>query len=119
MMTKVERKNKDVAGYQILYILATIDGDFDPREGRIIEEYIEETFPHGSDLDGAFNEFINTKEEDYPLLFQKCAEDFYAGSTEKERLHFIEFTLKLIKADHMIDSDENWMLNKLYQYWDL
>ena len=29
------RKNKDVAGYMILCILAVIDGDFDPREGSV------------------------------------------------------------------------------------
>ncbi|MBR9859857.1 TerB family tellurite resistance protein [bacterium] len=115
----LERKNKDIAGYLILNILAKIDGDFDAREGNIIVEYVQEAFPLGSNLDNALEELSKTKEEDYPLLFQKCAEDFYADSTEKERLHFIDFTLKLINADHKIDQNENWMLNKLYQYWDL
>ena len=45
MTTKVERKPKDIAGYMILCILAKIDGEFDPREGSVIVDYIEESHP--------------------------------------------------------------------------
>ena len=88
-------------------------------EGHVISDYVAETFPLGGNLETAVEELSTTKREDYPLLFQKCAEDFYADSTEKERLEFIEFALQLIKADQTIEPDESWMLNKLYQYWDI
>ena len=119
MPADIKRKNKDVAGYQILSILAEIDGDFSAVEGHVISDYVAANFPLGGNLENAVEELSTTKREDYPLLFQKCAEDFYADSTEKERLEFIEFALQLINADNNVDSNENWMLNKLYQYWDI
>ncbi|MEY2924922.1 MAG: hypothetical protein RLZZ337_1470 [Bacteroidota bacterium] len=119
MIAMTKRKNKDVAGYMILCILAVIDGDFDPREGEVVVDYMEEQFPLGGNLDNAFEELGSTAEEDLPLLLQKCAEDFYADSTEKERIKFLEFVLKMVKADQKIDENENWVINKLYQFWDI
>ena len=115
----MSRKNKDIAGFQILNILAEIDGDFDPKEGRVIIDYVGQNFPFGGNLEDALEELSITSHEDYPILLQKCAEDFYADSTDKERLELIDFAIKLIKADDKIDDDENLLVNKLYQYWDL
>ncbi|MFY0644949.1 MAG: TerB family tellurite resistance protein [Bacteroidia bacterium] len=119
MSADTKRRNKDIAGYLILNILAEIDGDFNASEGSVIAEYVSESFPLGGNLENALEELSTLDQSNYPLLFQKCAEDFYADSTEKERLHFVDFAIKLINADEKIDQDENWMLNKLYQYWDL
>ena len=115
----MSRKNKDVAGYEILYILAMIDGEFDPREGQVIVDYIKEKFPLGGNLETAMEELSSTNQDDYPLLLQKCAEDFYADSNEKERLEFLKFALKMVNADEKIDSNEDWMINKLYHFWDI
>jgi uncharacterized tellurite resistance protein B-like protein len=115
----MSRKNKDIAGFQILNILAEIDGDFDPKEGRVIIDYVGQNFPFGGNLEDALEELSVTSHEDYPILLQKCAEDFYADSTEKERLELIDFAIKLIKADDKIDDEENLLVDKLYQYWDI
>jgi uncharacterized tellurite resistance protein B-like protein len=118
-MTSRTRKNKDIAGYQILSLIAMLDGEFDPREGSVIVSYVEEHFPLGGNLESALEELSTTAKEDYPILLQQCAEDFYADSNEKERLSFIQFALKLMNADEIFDADENWALNNLYQYWDI
>ena len=118
-MTTQTRKNKDIAGYLILSILASADGDFDPREGTVIVDYINQNFPLGGNFIEAIDIISTTKEEDYPLLLQQCAEDFYADSTEKERLDFMDFALKLVRADDDVSSDESWMISKLYQFWDI
>lgn len=115
----MNRRNKDVAGFQILNILAEIDGEFDPKEGRIIIDYVAKNFPLGGNLEDALQQLSTTANDEYPLLLQKCAEDFYADSTEKERLELLDFALKLIKADDNIASEENTLINKLYQYWDI
>lgn len=115
----MSRKNKDVAGYEILYILAMVDGEFDPREGRVIVDYIRDKFPLGGNLENAMEELSSSVASDYPILFQKCAEDFYADSNEKERIDFLKFALKMVNADEKIDSNEDWMINKLYQFWDI
>jgi len=113
------RKNKDVSGFQILNILAEADGDFDASEGKVIVDYVVEHFPLGGNLEMATEEISTTAADEYHVLLQKCAEDFYADSTEKERLELIDFALKLIKADDKIADEENTLLNQLYQYWDL
>ena len=82
----MNRKNKDIAGFQILNILAEVDGSFDPKEGQVIIDYIIQNFPFGGNLEEATEELSTTTAEDYPILLQKCSEDFYADSTEKERL---------------------------------
>ena len=46
----MNRKNKDVAGFQILNILAEVDGSFDPKEGQVIIDYIIQNFPFGGNL---------------------------------------------------------------------
>jgi uncharacterized tellurite resistance protein B-like protein len=115
----MSRKNKDIAGFQILNILAEIDGDFDPKEGRVIIDYVGQNFPFGGNLEDALEELSITSHDNYPILLQKCAEDFYADSTEKERLELLDFAIKLIKADDKIDDEENLLVNKLYQYWDI
>jgi len=115
----MSRKNKDIAGFQILNILAEVDGVFDASEGKVIIDYVGRNFPFGGNLESATEELSTTSEDDYPILLQKCAEDFYADSTEKERLELIDFAIKLIKADDKIDDQENLLLNKLYQYWDI
>ena len=113
------RKNKDIAGFQILNILAEVDGSFDPKEGQIIIDYIIRSFPFGGNLEEATEELSTTSKDDYPILLQKCSEDFYADSTEKERLELLDFALKIIKADDQIEEMENLMVNRLYQYWDI
>ena len=115
----MNRKNKDVAGFQILNILAEVDGSFDPKEGQVIIDYIIQNFPFGGNLEEATEELSTTSTEYYPILLQKCSEDFYADSTEKERLELLDFALKLIKADDKIAEMENLMVNRLYQYWDI
>jgi len=113
------RKNKDIAGFQILNILAEVDGNFDPKEGEVIVDYIVKHFPLGGNLEAALEEISSTAKDDYRILLQRCAEDFYADSTEKERLELLDFAVKLIKADDNIDDEENLLVNRLYQYWDL
>ena len=113
------RKNKDVSGFQILNLLAEIDGDFNADEGQVIVDYVAKKFPLGGNLEDAMEEVSTTNPEDYPILLQKCAEDFYADSNEEERLELIDFAIKVLKADNKIDESENWLVNKLYQYWDL
>lgn len=113
------RRNKDIAGYMILNIMAEIDGNFDPSEGQVIAEYVATNFPLGGNLESAMEELSNTPNEDYPILFRRCAEDFMADSTEAERIEFLQFALDLVKADDIVDAEESWMINKLYMYWDI
>ena len=115
----MSRKNKDIAGFQILNILAEVDGKFHAEEGKIIVDFVKHHFPLGGNLEKALEELSTSDTDEYPILLQKSAEDFYADSTEKERLELIDFALKLIKADNHVHEQENLLINELYQYWDI
>jgi hypothetical protein len=56
--------------------------------------------------------------EDYFLHFNNAMNDFYEDSTVKERLDFLNFAVKLVKADNKITAEENKYLKELFFAWD-
>lgn len=118
-MAERQRRNKDIAGYQILLLLANADSDFDSSEGKVIANFIAKKFPLGGNLETAMEEIATLSEEQYSLELQKLSEDFYADSTEQERYEFLQFAMDLVKADEEVVDEEDWMIGKLYQYWDI
>jgi hypothetical protein len=109
--------NKPIAGYHLLMILSAVDDKFSFQEDRLIAEYIAEQFPIKVNLD-AETEFLATlPKEDYMPHFQKTMADFYADSTEEERLHLIDFAVQLVKASKPITKEENIFLDELFNEW--
>lgn len=111
------KKNKAIAGYHILMILSAVDGKFSIAEDRIIADYIAENFPIAISLDAELEIISNLKSDEYMLHFQKCMNDFYEDSTEKERLHLIDFAIKVSKATKPITREENIFIDELYDEW--
>lgn len=111
------RMNKAIAGYHILMILSAVDHKFSVAEDRIIAEYVAENFPIPVSLDRELDKISSLREEDYMLHFQRAMDDFYQDSTEKERLHLIDFAIKLSKATRPITKEENLYLSELYNEW--
>jgi hypothetical protein len=111
------RMNKSIAGYHILMLLSAVDHKFSVAEDRIIAEYIAESFPIPVNLDKELELISGLNEEDYMIHYQKAMDDFYSDSTEKERLHLIEFAIKLTKATKPITKEENIYLSELYNEW--
>lgn len=111
--------NKDVTGYEMLLILAEVDGTFDPREGTVIIDFIKEAFPLGGNLDAALENMSGLSHNDFENRFEELAEDFYSESTDEDRREFMQFALKLVKADDKLDEEENVLITKLFEAWDL
>jgi hypothetical protein len=44
--------------------------------------------------------------------------DFYEDSTPEERIHFLDFAVKIVKADNKITVEENQYLKELFFAWD-
>ena len=113
------KMNKSIAGYHMLAILSEIDGNFDSSEGKIIIKYLKENFPLPVNLDSEIDLLSTLKKEDYSEHFTKAALDFYQDSTEEERNHFIDFAIKLVKADKTITTEENKFIDELCNAWDI
>lgn len=109
--------NKPVAGYHLLLILTHADGEFAKEEGDIIVNYLTENFPFRTNLDNEV-EFLSTLPRDqYEEHFRKAMNDFYDDSIPEERDHFLDFAVKLVKADDIITREENIFLNMLFNAW--
>lgn len=111
--------NKAVSGYHMLMILSELDGDFSGPEGLVIVKYLEENFPFYINMDNEVELLSTLPRETYLDHFRKAAEDFYSDSTEHERSHFLEFAIKLAKADEQISGDENQYIDLLCDCWDI
>lgn len=114
---KTRKLNKPLAGYHLLLLLCEVDGEFPESEGKIIVRYLEENFPFHVNLDAEV-EFLSTlPKENYMEHFEKAMNDFHEDSTPDERDDFLNFAVKLVKADGVITKDENIYLNTLYNAW--
>jgi len=115
-----ERKlNKAEAGYHMLQLLSMVDDSFSVNEDLIIKNYLVENYPFHVSLDGAMEKISVLKKEDYVLHFQKCMDDFYQDSTSEERIHFMDFAVKIVSADDNVSPQENVFLKILFDTWDI
>lgn len=112
------KMNKVMAGYHMLMILSQVDGDFDKAEGKVIVNYLKETFPFRVDLDGEMSVLSALPNEDYFIHFNNAMNDFYEDSIPQERVDFLEFAVKMVKADKKITPEENKYLKELFFAWD-
>lgn len=117
MYQKTHKLNKPVAGYHLLLMLSEVDGQFPTSEGQIIVRYLEEQFPFRVNLDEEIQFLSTLPRIHYAEHFETAMNDFYNDSTPEERDHFLDFAVKLVKADDVITKDENALLNTLYSSW--
>ncbi|GAB4142605.1 MAG: hypothetical protein Fur0041_17700 [Bacteroidia bacterium] len=115
---KTHTLNKPIAGYHLLMILSRVDGEFDKHEGDVIVNYLKDTFPIHVNLDEEFDFLASLPKEALSEHFEKAMNDFYNDSTEDERTHFLDFAVKMVKADNKITPEENEYLNRLFTAWD-
>ncbi|MFT5724623.1 MAG: putative tellurite resistance protein B-like protein [Bacteroidia bacterium] len=117
-MTKA-KYNKDISGYLILSILAESDGNFDAREGSVIVGYIQKNFPLGGNLERATEELSLLTSSDHESRLIELAQDFYGESTSEERTQFLRFAMLLVRADDEIADEENTLITRLFEAWDI
>lgn len=115
----MHKSNKSVAGYHLLMILSSVDGEFAPKEGMKVQEYLIEEFPFRINLDNELDVIANLQPEDWKDHFEFHARCFYEDSTEEERLNFIQFAKTLIKADNVVSDEEHRFYVLLKNIWKL
>ena len=114
-----ERKlTKAEAGYQMLQILSAVDGQFSAVEDIVIKQFLVEYALTDYQMEEETEVVSTIVPEDYILYFHKAMDDFYEDSTHEERIKFLDFAVKLVKADNRITKDENIFLNELFNAWE-
>jgi hypothetical protein len=112
------KMNKVMAGYHMLMILSQVDGEFDKTEGKIIVDYLKSAFPFRLELDKELEVLSVLPQQDYFLHFNNSMNDFYEDSLPQERTDFLNFAVKMVKADKKITTDENKYLKELFFAWE-
>jgi len=115
----MQKSNKPIAGYHLLMILSSVDGEFAPEEGMKVQEYLAEEFPFRINLDNELEVIANLQPEEWKDHFEFHARCFLEDSTENERKSFVEFAKSLIKADNEVTEDEHRFYKLLKNLWNL
>lgn len=115
----MQKSNKPIAGYHLLMILSSIDGEFAPEEGMLIQQYLADEFPFRMNLDNELETLALLKPEEWKDHFEFHARCFYDDSTEEEREKFVQFAKTLIKADSVVTNEEHTFYKLLKNIWRL
>lgn len=113
----MQKSNKSIAGYHLLMILSSVDGEFAPSEGMKIQEYLAEEFPFRVNLDNELDVIATLKPEEWKDHFEFHARCFMEDSEENERAKFLDFAKSLIKADDDVSDDEHRFYRLLKNMW--
>jgi hypothetical protein len=114
-----ERKlSKAEAGYQMLQILSAVDGEFSADADIVIRKFLVDYALTDYQMEEETEVVSMIAPEDYILYFHKAMDDFYEDSTPEDRVRFLDFAVKLVKADNRITRDENIFLNELFDAWE-
>ena len=115
----MQKSNKSIAGYHLLMILSSVDGEFAPEEGMKVQEYLAEEFPFKMNLDNELDIIATLQPEEWKDHFEFLARCFHDDSTEKERKDFAKFAKSLIKADDEVTEREHQFYILLKKMWNL
>lgn len=114
----MQKSNKSIAGYHLLMILSSVDGEFAPAEGLKVQEYLAEEFPFKINLDNELDAIATLQPEQWKDHFEFHARCFFDDSIEQERTDFIQFAKSLIKADNEVSDTEHHFYELLKNLWN-
>ena len=115
----MQKSNKPIAGYHLLMILSSVDGEFVPEEGMKVQEYLAEEFPFKMNLDNELETIALLQPEQWKDHFEFHARCFQDDSTEEERKKFVKFAKSLIKADDEVSDREHQFYTLLKNIWKM
>ncbi len=115
----MQKSNKPIAGYHLLMILSSVDGEFAPEEGMKVQEYLAEEFPFKINLDNELETIALLQPEQWKDHFEFHARCFQDDSTEEERKKFVKFAKSLIKADDEVSDREHQFYTLLKNIWKM
>lgn len=113
----MKKSNRIIAGYHLLTMIATAEGELDAKSDDVIREYLSVESFIRLNLDDELDQIITLQPSEFDTHFTAKACDFYDDSTEEEREEFKLFAKDLIRADDKISPEENRHYRLLLQTW--
>ena len=119
MIQNQYKSNKSIAGYHLLMILSSVDGEFLHAEGGLIQQDLSVEFPFKMNLANELDAIASLQAEEWKDHFEFHAHCFLDDSTEEERKSFLKFAKSLIKADNEVTDREHTFYKLLKNIWKL
>ncbi|MDO5655315.1 MAG: TerB family tellurite resistance protein [Flavobacteriaceae bacterium] len=113
----MRKSNRIIAGYHLLNMIATAEGELDAKSDEVIREYLAVEALMRLNLDDELDELIQLAESEFDSHFKKKAIEFYDDSNEAEREEFKLFAKDLIRADDEISKEENRHYRMMLHAW--
>lgn len=110
-------KNRNLAGYKMLKMLALADGTTSDAEKKRLCDFITSNFGNLLDITFIDLEIERVKPVDRGEYFDRAAEDFYMNSNKEQRKKFILEAIQMVRADNELAPLENEMINRLFTAW--
>lgn len=111
--------NRTESSFHLLVTLSLSDGSSSQAEMEVILEFLENAFPGKIDLikEQAFLKALPSEEME--SHFEEVAARFYSISSAEDRNKVLDFAMKVVMADNIMQPEENYLINRLYDAWDI
>lgn len=113
----MKKSNKIIAGFHLLNMIATAEGELDGQTDSVIREYLSVESMIRLNLDDELEQIISLEKDKFESHFVLKALDFYDDSSKEEREEFKLFAKDLIRADDEISKKENSLYRLMLQTW--
>lgn|SRR5690554_3336295 len=113
----MKKSNKIIAGFHLLNMIATAEGELDGQTDSVIREYLSVESMIRLNLDDELEQIISLEKDKFESHFVQKALDFYDDSSKEEREEFKLFAKDLIRADDEISKKENSLYRLMLQTW--
>lgn len=110
--------SRAVAGYHMLMILSAIDGNFNGKGDRLIQNYLDENYGGLLDMELERSVISSLPIVDYAIHFNNAMNDFYMHSTKNERNQLLDMATRVVALDKKISPRENLFLKELFNAWE-
>jgi len=107
------------AAYDLLLMLAAVDGKIDDTERLVMQYYVEQNF--GANIDYAAEEkaLLNVPPDNLMQRFQDAATLFYEQGTAEDRISLMLTAMELVMADGVMTDEESSIFKGLADVWGL
>lgn len=113
----MKKSNKIIAGFHLLNMIATAEGELDGQSDSVIREYLSLESMIRLNLDDELDQIITLEKDKAQEHFVQKAMDFYDDSSKEEREEFKLFAKDLIRADDEITKEENSLYRLMLRTW--
>jgi len=103
----------------MLMILSVADGKYTEAEGKEVANYLTKQGKSVPDLDKELKNLNNVPKGSLPWYFKRAASAYFAYSTEVQRLDFLIYAFRLIKANDDTSIEEYKIIQSLAKFWKI